>query len=122
MRKILVFDKGGRDKRINLIKNKKAPRDFLYSIDFLNSNGFNIQHLSSIKKYKRNFIFVFGRIFEQIFSKITNVGIRPLAVFQFRKIINNSDYVVSLTDGFSVSLGFYYSFINKNIYFIITNL
>ena len=47
MKKILVFDKGGRKERIKLMKAKKAPKDFLQSIDFLNANGYKIKHLSS---------------------------------------------------------------------------
>lgn len=112
--KILVFDKGGRKERIELIKKKKAPKDFLQGIDFLQSKGFDIKHLSSVKPYKKNFIFKCGKFLEQFFSMISNIGIRPLSVFQFKKEIDSCDYVVSLTDGFSLSLGFYYSFIDKN--------
>ena len=113
MQKILIFDKGGRKKRIELIKKNQAPRDFFQSIDFLRSNNFNIEHFSSAIKYKSNLFFYFGNLVEKIFSKFTSVGIRPLSVFQYRKKINESKYVVSLTDGFSLSLGFYYSFFEK---------
>ena len=44
MQKFLIFDKGGRKKRIKLIKKNQAPRDFFQSIDFLRSNNFNIEH------------------------------------------------------------------------------
>ena len=113
MKKILVFDKGGRKKRLNLIKKEKAPKDFLQGIDFLKSKGLNIEHLSSIKSYKQTFLSKIGNLIEEFFCKISNIGIRPLSVFQFEKKIKASDYVVSLTDGFSISLGFYYYFINK---------
>jgi len=46
MRKILVFDKGGRKERIKLIEKKQAPRDFLQSMDFLISRGFDIINLN----------------------------------------------------------------------------
>ena len=113
MTKILVFDKGGRKERIALINKKKAPKDFFQSIEFLRSKSFNIEHLTSSKKYKSNFIYTFGRFIEQIFSKISNIGLRPISVFQYRKKINNSDYIVSLTDGFSLSLGLYYALLDK---------
>ena len=113
MSKILLFDKGGRKERIELIKKKKAPQDFFQSIDYLRSKKFDIEHLTSSIKYKRNLIYILGRFIEQFFSKITNVGLRPLQVFHFRKKINSSDIVVSLTDGFSLSLGFYYAFFDK---------
>lgn len=113
MQKFLIFDKGGRKKRIKLIKKNQAPRDFFQSIDFLRSNNFNIEHFSSAIKYKSNLFFYFGNLVEKIFSKFTSVGIRPLSVFQYRKKIDDSNYVVSLTDGFSLSLGFYYSFFEK---------
>ncbi len=113
MSKILVFDKGGRKERINLIKKNKAPRDFLQGIDFLKINNFDIDHLSSSIKYKRKIPYYLGKYLEQIFSMISDIGIRPLSVFQFRKKINKAKYVVSLTDGFSISLGFYYYFFDK---------
>ena len=113
MKKILVFDKGGRKKRLNLIKEKKAPKDFLQGIDFLRSKGFDIGHLSSAKPYKKTLFFKIGKFIEEFFCKFSQIGIRPLSVFQYKKEINNSDYIVSLTDGFSLSLGFYYYFINK---------
>ena len=113
MPKVLIFDKGGRRERIKLIKENKAPKDFFQSIDFLRANNFDIDHLSSSIKYKKNLFFFIVRLIEQLFSKYSNVGIRPISVFQYRKKINKSDYVVSLTDGFSLSLGFYYSFCDK---------
>ena len=113
MKKIIVFDKGGRKERIKLIEQKKAPRDFFQGIDLLSINGFNVVHLSSSIKYPKEFIYIIGIFLEKIFSRISNIGIRPLSVYQFRKVINASDFVLSLTDGFSLSLGFYYTFINK---------
>ena len=113
MSKILIFDKGGRNQRISLIKENKAPKDFFQSIDFLRTKNFNIDHLSSSIKYKRNLLVFIFRPFEEIFSIFSKIGIRPLSVFQFKEKINNASYVVSLTDGFSLSLGFYYSFLNK---------
>ncbi len=113
MSKILVFDKGGRQERIKLVNKNQAPKDFFQSIDFLRSHNFDIENLSSSVSYQKNLIFFFGRFVEQFFSKLTNVGLRPLSVFQYRKKINLSDYVVSLTDGFSLSLGFYYAFFDK---------
>ena len=111
--KILFFDKGGRMERIKLVENKKAPKDFFQGIDLFKSMGFDIEHICSTKKYKNNIIYFFGKIVEEIFSRLTNIGIRPLSVHQFKKYIDSSNYVVSLTDGFSLSLGFYYSFIDK---------
>jgi len=113
MANILVFDKGGRKERIELIKNNKAPKDFFQSIDYLRSKKFDIEHLNSSRRYKKNLFLFFGKLVEQLFSKFSNVGLRPLSVFQYRKKINSSKYVISLTDGFSLSLGFYYSFFDK---------
>ncbi len=113
MAKILVFDKGGRKERENLIKNRKAPRDFFQGLDVLKSKGYDIDHLSSSKPYKNDIFYYLVKLIEQFFSKISNLGIRPLSVFQFIDLINEAKYVVSLTDGFSISLGFYFSFINK---------
>ncbi len=112
-KKILVFDKGGRKERIKLIEANKAPKDFLQGIDFLKDQGLNIKHLSSVKEYKKNLYFYSGKLLEKFFCRITNIGIRPLSVFQFNQEINSSDCIVSLTDGFSISLGFYYYFFNK---------
>ena len=113
MKKILVFDKGGRKERIKLMKAKKAPKDFLQSIDFLNANGYKIKHLSSTKSYRKNLVFKICSLIEKIQAKISNIGIRPLSVYQFSKQISEVDYVVSLTDGFSMSLGFYYTFFER---------
>ena len=112
MPRFLVFDKGGRKEREKLVKNNEAPKDFFQSVDFLQSKGFNIKHLSSSNRYDKNLFYFFGKIIEEFFCRISNIGIRPLSVYQFKKTINNSDYVVSLTDGFSLSLAFYYSFID----------
>ena len=113
MKRIIVFDKGGRKERIILIKQKKAPRDFFQGIDLLPQKGFDVVHLTSSRKYPKELLYIVGSFFEKIFSKLSNIGIRPLSVYQFRKEINKSNYILSLTDGFSLSLGFYYSFINK---------
>ena len=113
MKKIIVFDKGGRKERIKLIKKNNAPKDFLQGLDTIISQGFNIKHLSSTKKYKQKPIFLLGKYIEEFFCKLSNIGIRPLSVYQFRNLINSSNYIVSFTDGFSLSLGFYYSFIDK---------
>tara|TARA_B100000212_G_C27329415_1_gene513872 strand:+ start:149 stop:1267 length:1119 start_codon:yes stop_codon:yes gene_type:complete len=113
MVKFLIFDKGGRKERENLIKDKKAPRDFLQGLDVLKKNGYDIDHLSSSIPYKKDLFYVLVKLIEQFFSRISNCGIRPLSVFQFMHLIKKAKYVVSLTDGFSISLGFYFSFINK---------
>ncbi len=113
MPKVLIFDKGGRQERINLIKANKAPKDFFQSIDFLRSKNFDIDHFSSSINYKKNLFFQIFRLIEELFCKYSDVGIRPISVYQYRKKINKSQYVVSLTDGFSLSLGFYYSFFDK---------
>ncbi|MBO8232356.1 hypothetical protein CU311_06640 [Prochlorococcus marinus str. MU1402] len=112
MPKILIFDKGGRKEREELVKNNQAPKDFFQSIDFLRAKGFDINHLSSSGEYKKNLFNLFGRIIEDFFCKISNIGLRPLSVAKFKRIIKVSDYVVSLTDGFSISLAFYYTFID----------
>ena len=85
----------------------------MQGIDFLKSNNFDIEHLSSAIQYKRKVIYFLGRFIEEIFSKISDIGIRPLSVFQFRRKINKAKYIVSLTDGFSISLGFYFYFLDK---------
>ena len=48
MSKILIFDKGGRNQRISLIKKNKAPKDFFQSIDFLRSRNFSEILLKSL--------------------------------------------------------------------------
>ncbi len=113
MPKILFFDKGGRKERLKLINQKLAPKDFFQGLNTLQDKGYNIKHLSSSKPYKKNIIFYIGSLVEKIFCKLTNIGIRPLSVFQFKEFINSSSHVISLTDGFSLSLGFYYSFFDK---------
>ena len=85
----------------------------MQGIDFLSSKGFRIQNLSSVKEYKNSFFYNLIDFIEKIQSRISQIGIRPLSVYQFRKEINRSDYIVSLTDGFSLSLGFYYTFLDR---------
>ena len=113
MNKILVFDKGGRKERQELIGKKQAPQDFFQGINTLKKNGFDITHLSSAQPYKKKIIYFLFKPIEEFFSRISNIGIRPLSVHQFRKKINRSNFVVSLTDGFSISLGFYFGLIDK---------
>ena len=115
MTKILFFDKGGRKERISLIKKKKAPKDFIQGLDMLIAKGYDIEHNSSSRKYKKGLLISLGKLIEQFFSKLSYIGIRPVSVHLFKEKINNSDFIISLTDGFSMSLGFYYYFIdNKN--------
>ena len=87
MADILIFDKGGRKERIKLVKNKKAPKDFFQSIDYLKSKNFDIEHLTSSINYKGNLVFFFGKYIEKLFCRLTNVGLRPLQVHYFRKKI-----------------------------------
>lgn len=113
MKKILVFDKGGRKERQKLIEKKLAPRDFFQGLDNFKMKGYDIVNLSSTQPYKKDIYYLFLKLFEEFFCRISNIGIRPLSVHQISNLINNSDYVLSLTDGFSISLGFYYAFIDK---------
>ena len=57
MAKFLIFDKGGRKEREDLIENKKAPRDFLQGLDILKKNGYDIEHLSSSIPYKKDLFY-----------------------------------------------------------------
>ena len=67
MADILIFDKGGRKERIKLVKNKKAPKDFFQSIDYLKSKNFDIEHLTSSINYKGNLVFFFENILKNFF-------------------------------------------------------
>ena len=99
-------------KESNLSKETKLQKIFCKELISLNLKVLTL-HIYHQWKNIKNLLFQNGKFLEQFFSKISNIGIRPLSVFQFNTQINASDYVVSFTDGFSLSLGFYYYFINK---------
>ena len=113
MKNIIIFDKGGRKDRINLMKLKKAPKDFLQGLDYARSKGYKIENICSNEPYKENIIFKLGSFLEKIQAKISGIGLRPFSVHNFAKTINSSDGIISLTDGFSLSLGFYFIFKSK---------
>ena len=100
MSKILVFDKGGRKERINLIKKKKLQKIFFKVLIFEVKNL--ILSIFLLQLNINSFLINIGKFIEEFFSKISNVGLRPLQVFYFREKINSTNYVVSLTDGFKV--------------------
>ena len=118
MTKIIIFNKGGRKDRLNLISNKKAPKDFLQGLDFLRSKGYEIENISTNSSYKKNIIYFLGNLIEKVQARISGLGLSPLKVYNFAKKIDSANGIISLTDGFSLSLGFYYIFKSKKSFVI----
>ena len=103
--KIVCVDKGGRNERLTLIKKGKAPRDFFYGSLGLKDKGFVVKHLSSNISYS-GLIGKFCRLYEILFNKILNLGIRHFIISELYEKLKSEDIIISFTNGFSLTLGY----------------
>ena len=102
--KIIIFDKGGRTKRVLDQKKGLAPRDFLYGTDKLEQTG-NIIDRQNVRS---SYTGARGRIvqgLESIISRFTGMGMRPHLAKQFKRKLQANEVAISFTDGFSLTLG-----------------
>ncbi len=102
---ILVFNKGGRGIRLELLKQgKEAPREFLYGFDHIEASGFNARMMSSSERSAS----VAGHIIELLERAIVRIaaaGVRPISTWAKLREWAPAKLVISFTDGFSLSMG-----------------
>lgn len=108
MADIICFDKGGRDERRRLVVEGRAPRDFFYGTMDLEERGYAIDVISSALPYRGAGAF-WHRALELLWSHISRLGMRPHFVATIAQKMQESRVAISFTDGFSLTLGDYYS-------------
>jgi len=102
---ILVFNKGGRDFRLERMKHGEAvPREFFYGFFDLERVGLRAAMLSSSGAFpgRRGALADFV---ERSFGTLTALGVRPLSTRLMARSLGEPKVIISYTDGFSLSLG-----------------
>ena len=103
--KIVCVDKGGRNERLPLIRKGSAPKDFFYGSLGLKDEGFEVKHVSSNISYN-GLKGKFCRLYETLFNKILNLGIRHFIISELYEKLKSHDVIISFTNGFSLTLGY----------------
>ncbi len=102
---IVVFNKGGRDFRIDqLSRGEEVPRDFFYGYFDLLDAGMSAAMMSSAGAEAG----AAGRVAdvcERAFARLTAVGARPMTARLKLRPVRNAKVLISNTDGFSLSMG-----------------
>lgn len=102
---IVVFNKGGRDSRIErLARGEEAPREFFYGFYDLEKAGLKSAMLSTSGAVPGLLGFVADKV-ERTMAAISGVGARPLSARLRASTFKNAKVAISYTDGFSLSLG-----------------
>ena len=102
---ILVFNKGGRDLRLEkLQRGEEAPREFFYGFFELEQAGIRAAMISSAGAMTGGLGAVADWL-ERGFAWLTRLGVRPLSTRLFAPAIARAKVAISFTDGFSLSLG-----------------
>lgn len=105
MHDILVFNKGGRDARLEqLAAGREAPREFFYGFFDLERAGFSAAMLSSSGPVPGPLGALANQL-ERGLVWFTGIGARPLSARLTAHAINGAKVAISYTDGFSLSLG-----------------
>lgn len=102
---VVVFNKGGRDSRIErLARGEEAPREFFYGFYDLEKAGLKSAMLSTSGAVPGLLGFVADNV-ERAMVAITGVGARPLSARLRASAFKTAKVAISYTDGFSLSLG-----------------
>ncbi|MBF0283094.1 MAG: glycosyltransferase family 4 protein [Magnetococcales bacterium] len=102
MSDILYIHKGGRAERIPLMRQGRAPREFLYGQTAFADAGWWVDELPmpEIDVSPRHYLA------ERLFTRLTRLGFRPLSVAAARDRLAAARGVICFNDGFSLSLGY----------------
>ncbi len=102
---VVVFNKGGRDFRLNALnRGEEVPREFYYGFFELAQAGLSAAMMSSSGAVPGLAGALADRL-ERGFAAVTGVGVRPLSMRLAAPALNGARVVISYTDGFSLSLG-----------------
>src|SRR5690606_38407135 len=102
---VVVFNKGGRDSRIELLAHGEGvPREFFYGFLDLEQAGIPAAMMSSSGAVSGFAGAVADRV-ERVIARLTGLGIRPFSARIASGWLPRAKVVMSYTDGFSLSLG-----------------
>jgi glycosyltransferase involved in cell wall biosynthesis len=118
MAEIICFDKGGRDARRALVGQGRAPREFFYGVMDLQDRGYDIEQLSSGEPYGGPLAALY-RAIELAWSHLTRLGLRTHFLDEIQSKMARARVAVSFTDGFSLTLGYYYRNIRAGTPFLV---
>jgi hypothetical protein len=118
MADIICFDKGGRDARRALVAEGRAPREFFYGVMDLQERGYDIEQRSSAEPYTGPLAAMYRGV-ELAWSHLTRLGLRTHCLDEIQDKMCRTRVAVSFTDGFSLTLGYYYRNICEGAPFLI---
>lgn len=118
MAEIICFDKGGRDARRALVAEGRAPREFFYGVMDLQERGYDIEQRSSAEPYTGPLAALYRGV-ELAWSHLTRLGLRTHCLDEIQDKMRRARVAVSFTDGFSLTLGYYYRNICEGAPFLI---
>ena len=102
---VVVFNKGGRDSRIELLaRGEEAPREFFYGFLDLEQAGISAAMMSSSGPVA-GVPGAVADLIERAFAHVTRLGARPLSARIASGWLAGAKVVMSYTDGFSLSIG-----------------
>ena len=102
---VVVFNKGGRESRIELLaRGDVVPREFFYGFFDLEKAGLKSAMIST-SGAEPGLLGSTADIFERALARVTGVGARPMSVRLRAAAFANAKVAISYTDGFSLSLG-----------------
>lgn len=102
---VVVFNKGGRDSRIELLgRGEEVPREFFYGFLDLEHAGICAAMMSSSGPIA-GFAGGAADWVERAIARLTGLGVRPFSARIASGWLPGAKVVMSYTDGFSLSLG-----------------
>jgi hypothetical protein len=102
---VVVFNKGGRDARIELLaRGEEVPREFFYGFLDLERAGISAAMMSSSGPIA-GFAGSLADFVERAIARLTGLGVRPFSARIASGWLPGAKVAISYTDGFSLSLG-----------------
>ncbi|MCF8475386.1 MAG: hypothetical protein K9G60_00005, partial [Pseudolabrys sp.] len=103
--KIVLFNKGGRDPRLEkLTRGEAVPREFFYGFFDIEKAGYLAAMMSSSGSVP-GFRGAVANIVERTFARIAGIGVRPFSAGLTLNRLAGARVAISFTDGFSLSIG-----------------
>ena len=104
---IVVFNKGGRDFRLEKALKGEAPKEFFYGYFDLEKSALPTEMISSSEAEPGVGGALVNRA-EHVFTALTSFGLRPMSARLLLRRVGDRKVFISYTDGFSLSMGFGY--------------
>jgi hypothetical protein len=101
-----------------LVAEGRAPREFFYGVMDLQERGYDIEQRSSAEPYTGPLAAMYRGV-ELAWSHLTRLGLRTHCLDEIQDKMCRTRVAVSFTDGFSLTLGYYYRNICEGAPFLI---